>query len=678
MFAPIRQHLRFCLTLALLAAPFRLPAQTPFRQNPVDAAIQAAWQSQPNSQEQAARQDQARALFAGASPAEPQFGAWAQMLSQFYQNRGHNREARAILEDAIARAGAGGASNQTQAMLLTSLSDSWRQDGNLVKAAMYMESALQTATRPEPPVTAAQAPGGATQAIVNIDFSRAPRVGYRYSQEADYYSRLAQIYRMMGKKEKIAALAGKVRAFIPGYPSQIAAFYEQNGQLDAAAAIYREQVANTTEPWTALQARQALARILDLEEKPAEALAEYQQGIAEARASAEPAIANNAVWMSAQIGQAAIKAGVPQQAEQTFQELLRDQRFTQIKLQIVSNYSNFLLEMKRYGQAHDLLQDSLDNGSLDPEQRANILHNLSYVAQTMGDPKAGDQYAAAARALQRVPDPDWNPAGPYFREAQTALNKNQIDEAYGLALDGIAHSRPADLQSMVWQVPTIAIGMVNHKQPAKGEELYRRLFAQLESNAANLQSRIQAAQSYVPFLRMQPERRDQESAAIDEYERLLLEANGPDSGTLTEVLRMKLDAARARQQWQQGEAIARTWLEMEEGLSGVTSERYISVLQEAANIFRLGGQLPEVIALCRKSIGAADALATPNTPWRRSQARMDTANALAAAHQFEEALALADESVKICEGKTSEANFVNQRNNILRMKKAWEAGQPNQ
>src|ERR1700691_3292926 len=102
------------------------------QQAPVDALIQS-YQSAfsiGKFDEAAAARDQARALLNQIPVDDPQFANWAQRVSQLYDGAGFARQARDVLEQALARAGGLSESSPARIALLDALARSWEQDRN--------------------------------------------------------------------------------------------------------------------------------------------------------------------------------------------------------------------------------------------------------------------------------------------------------------------------------------------------------------------------------------------------------------------------------------------------------------------------------------------------------------------------------------------------------------------
>jgi len=236
-----------------------------------------------------------------------------------------------------------------------------------------------------------------------------------------------------------------------------------------------------------------------------------------------------------------------------------------------------------------------------------------------------------------------------MQKAQTAANEHRLDDAYALALHAIDTAAQAvDGQQVEWLVPQIAHALAANKEPAKGEQIFQRLLALAQSQSADsMQPLIAATQNYARFLMSQPDRLGEVPAAIEQVRHVLTEANGPDSASLAEPLHLKIDFLLSHSQWQQAEGSARELLELEESLSGNTSEPYLRALQTLARVYQATGDSGRGLPLLRQTVAIADLLDTPDNPWRRSQTRMDVAFTLARLGQFDEAETVGEEAVAL-------------------------------
>lgn len=623
-------------------------AQLQPQQDPLDTAIQAVWQARNNGQfgEAAAAREQARALLQRVPADSPQFAGWVQQVAQLYQSL--NGQARAILQDGLARTSALGDSNPSHIAMLSALGESWREDGNLLRAVGYLEQAA-AAEAVAPPVAPAQ-----SEARVAVAFSgkfSGAYFGGGYSGNViNAYTQLADLYRQLGRPDAVAAIAAKIRTLAANDENALARFYEQHGQLEEAAAIYKKLAEQATDPQAKGYAWQAVANVSARQEDYTGAIAAMQQAIAAMQSSDNPGIAGQALWMRQNLTNFMRQAGQLDQADQVYRELLQENRGGPQESQMLSMYANYLADTKRGAQGETLLKDYLAGGSpVDPQQKANMLFNLSNVARRTGDTKSADEYAKAGQALQ--PPPTF-PAGQIrigeeIQQAQAALNQHRWNDAYDLALDAIDGAPQAvDGQQVEWSVPQVAHALAANKEPAKAEQLFQRLFALAQTwKVDSMQPLITVTQSYEAFLTNQRDRRSEVPAAIEQYRSALIDANGPDSGSMAEPLRMKIAFEQSASQWANAQASARDLLELQESLSGDTSEPYLVDVQTAARAYEGSGDSARALALLRKAITIADLLGAPNNDWRRSQTRMDTAMLLARMGQFDEAETLGAEAV---------------------------------
>jgi tetratricopeptide (TPR) repeat protein len=661
--------------LFLLCSLSAVAQQSP-PQDPLDAAVQAVWRSRSNGrfEEAAAGREQARALLQRAPADSPRFGGWVQQVAQLFQNSGLNAQARAILQEALARTQPLPDSHPFHIAILNALGDSWRQDGNLLKAVGYLERAA-AAQAAAPPVAAQLEMRGVMQVNQGAFYIRDARG--RFGSGIYAYIRLAGLYQQLGRPDAVAAIAVKIRTLGSNDESALAQFYEQHAQLEEAAAIYKKLAEQAADPQAKASAWQSLANLSARQEQYTEAIAATQQAIAAVQSSDKPGIRSQALWLSQNLAGYMRQAGLPDQGDQVYQQLLQQNPGGPQETQILGAYAQYLADTKRGAQGESLLKDYLAGHSyLDPQQKMNVLFNLANVARHAGDSKSADEYQQAGQALQ--PQPSLPPAGQIrigedLQKAQTAVSQRRLDDAYGLALhiiDVAAHA--ADGQQVEWSVPQIAGSLAANKEPAEAEQLFQRLFALGQDwSVDSLQPLIAVTQNYARFLMGQPDRLNEVPAAIEQYRSLLTDANGPDSGSLVEPLRMKIEFEQSHSQWEKADASARELLKLQESLSGNTSDPYLGDLQTAARVYQAAGDSTGALPLLRKAVTIADLLATPNNDWRRSQTRMDAALALARLGQFGEAERLGEEAVALPRPvRTPRQPLAQELEQIRRMKQA--------
>ena len=503
-------------------------------------------------------------------------------------------------------------------------------------------------------------------------------IGGVYPGSAIYaYTHLADLYQQLGRPDAVAAIAVKIRTLASNDQSALAQFYEQRGWLEEAAAIYRKLAEQAAEPPAKANAWQSLANVEGRQEHYSDAISATQEAISAVQSSDNPGVSKQALWMRQNLAGYMRQAGLLDQADQVYRQLLQQSRGTPEETQILCGYALYLADTSRGAQGESLLKDYLASGSkLDPQQKMNVLFSLSNVARRTGDSNSAEEYQKSGFALQPQPPPP--PVGQVrigeeLQQAQTAMNQHRLDDAYGLALDAIDNAaRATDGQQVQWLVPQLAHELAANKEPAKAEQLFGRLLALAQDEwVDNGQPLIAVTQSYASFLMNQPDRMGEVPAAIEQYRRVLTDANGPDSGSLAGPLRMKIEFERAHSQWQTADASARELLELQESLSGDTSEPYLGDLQTAARMYEAAGDSARALPLFRKAITIADSLAVPNNDWRRSQARMDAALALARLGQFDEAETLGEEAVAMQRTmRTPMPPLAQQLEQIHRMKQA--------
>jgi hypothetical protein len=308
------------------------------------------------------------------------------------------------------------------------------------------------------------------------------------------------------------------------------------------------------------------------------------------------------------------------------------------------------------------------------QQKRNVLYHLASIAERMGDSKRAEQYRKAGDAMfPQQPPPGQILIGEEIRKAQEAATQHRWDDAYHLALHVIdVAAQAADWHQVAWFVPPIAGDLAANKEPAIAERLFQSLLGLAQNRKKDsIQPLIAATQNYARFLMSQPGRLGEVPAAIDQYRSVLTDANGPESASLAEPLRLKIEFALSQSEWERAAASAQELLELQESLSGNTSEPYLGDLWTAARVYEAAGDSLRALPLRRQAVAIADLLATSNNDWHRAQTRMDLALALAQLGQFDEALTLGEEAVALQQPSHSPAPPLTQRlEQIRQMKKA--------
>ena len=170
-----------------------------------------------------------------------------------------------------------------------------------------------------------------------------------------------------------------------------------------------------------------------------------------------------------------------------------------------------------------------------------------------------------------------------------------MDGAYGLALRVIDRAaQTVDGQQVDWLVQ-VANRLAATHEPAKAAALSATVGTRT-GTADRERAAADPGNAYVRF-DGQPARAGEMAAAIDEYRRVLTDANGPESGSMAEPLRLRMEMERGHGQWEKAEASARELLELQEWLSGSTSETYLGELQNLARLYEAAGDTAHAVVL---------------------------------------------------------------------------------
>lgn len=620
---------------------------------PVDAALQTAWQVNNNGQaeEALAARDAVRSLLQSVPSDEPRFGYWVQQVALLYQNGGHNAQARSILQEGLDRTAVLANAHPSRLPLLSAMGESWAQDGNLLKALGYLEQTAEAAAATPPPSAASGAPRAQVSprfAVLSARICCGASTG-----PLSAYTRLAQLYLQLGRQEEVRAIALKIRVLAVGNPILLARFYEQFGPAEEAAALFRDSVAQASDPNAKAGALQELANLYNQEQRFGEAVAAMQQAIAVTQSSTNQGAPNQTAWMRQALAGYFQRAGQTDRADEVYAQILRDTQEGPQEPQMLSSYANFLAQTNRAAQGETLLKSYLDgHPELDDSQQMTLLYGLANTARQGGNSQLANEYQHAAQARQPRPPVgvDRVRIGDDLQKALAAVQQNRLDDAFTLALRAIDAAPGAeDGRQVGWMLPQIANALAGREQPGRAEQLFERLFGVVETwSQSDVQPMIQAAQSYVQYLIGRPDRAADVPAAIERYRAILIEANGPESARMLEVLRTTIQFERTHSETDRAIASAQELLRLQESFSGNTSEFYLNDLQFAAGVYQSTGDAAGALPLLRRAVTIADAIAfPPQGDYRRASTRMALAQVLAVLHQFDEAEALGQEAVTL-------------------------------
>jgi tetratricopeptide (TPR) repeat protein len=641
------------LAYLLFATPVLAQSGRPVpQQAPVDALIQSYQSAYSNGKfdEAAAARDQTRALLNQIPVDDPQFANWVQRVSGIYESGGFALRARDVLEQALARAGGVGDSSPTRVALLDALSRSWEQDRNLLKSVSYLEQAV-AATEAQAPRTA-QAPvsGSRWFSVTGSRVTTAVPANY-----ADLYQRLYGLYRGLGRPQDAGAVLTRIAAHVKNSDGLLASLFQQSGQSDEAAAIYKRQAAEVADPHQAAAALQSLANLYLNAQRYGDAVAALQQAIGKTEVAGGPAAS---LGMRQSLANMFQQSGQIQAADEVYQQLMAGQTNQQIG--VVTGYANFLEQTNRVDQAEKLLNDyQASHASAEPGEQQALMMSLANVEQLSGKPELSEEYQR--RAFPNQLQPPEAGAADIMQRAIEAFNAGKLDEALILTLQALdsVHD-PSELERMYWMVSTLA----SQQAPTKVDEIYRRTITLAESwSAATVTPLLRAQQSYARSLANQ-QRRSEFEQAMERYCATLTAARGAGTGWLEDVMRLRAATSDAF-------AASQELVALEESLSGATSEPYLHATETLAGAMVSTGDRAGALPLRRKIAAIADLVYAANDS-RRATLRITAAMAYAREGQFDEAEALAREAVAIGQHiqPPQPGAFANELQQILQMKQA--------
>ena len=596
------------------------------------------------------------------------FSSWVQTVAEMYVSGARTAQARALVEEALARTGKSGTSNPNRMALLSSLAQVWQQDGNLLNAVLYQEQAVAEAEKLAASPAARSAPAGTVWAAVS---GRITRFGFSTDLGGAYHQ-LADFYRQLGRREAVETVVDRVRQLAAKQDDgRYAWFFQRYGHDQEALAMFRQQVASAANPQQAVSAWQQLADFYSAQGQYDQAISATQQAIAAARASGA-----NDIWPRQTLISILQQAGRTGQIDEVYQGMLATAGNAQDgnQFQVLLNYANYLAGAKRGAEAETLLADyRKDHPDLPEGQDWSLLNALSYAAGSSGDEKRAKAYREQAAAKQAGPKvaPIGSEIAPDFQKAQAMAQEGKTGEALALALQAIGKAPNApDREQVAWLAPSLA-GILEQKKATGAVPIYGRLFAVLEDWAADTQQPLlSATENYLHLLISQRERWAEVPVALDHFRGLLIAAHGADSAPQKNALQMTIEFAYARNAPETALQTAMETARLEESLSGTASEAYLGELRTIAECQLRAGQ-PEASAdTYLKRVAIADAGYAAGE-MIRGYTRTDAAQALARQGQFDEAERLAAEAVELSKNWPHQSSFfVQQQETIRKMRLA--------
>jgi hypothetical protein len=638
------------------------------QEDPFDAASQAYWQARQKGQYDVAtaQRERMNQLLQTMAPDDPQFAGRAQGLAQFYDADGMSATGRAVIEGALARAEGANAPAQGGASLLLNLAAFWERDRNLLKSLAPLEKAAaileQTPEADEPAQQGQRADrwmvggnspqGGARPNVISrIGPFRglAMYPGFPLTTtRMTVYTRLADLYQRLGRRDQAAAVLVKMKA-VPAESNNwnLAQYYQQHGDPEEAAAIYRRQMeASAGDPQKMLFPAQSLASAYEQMQRPGDAAAVLRESISAIEASSNPELAAESDGLRQRLAMLLYRSGHTEAADQAYPPP-PDNGVEASRLTL--NYANYLGLTQRGAQAEKILADYLTgHPGLKADEQANILTSLASLARITGDSKRAEAYQLESdqKRLPKDPPSDVIRIWPTLQKAQTEANAGNAAEAVALATQAVAQSRNAQDRESLARTVSFVANSISSKAPVQADELYRNVAEVTQSwSAETMEPWLNALEGYPPFL-LSLQRGGDALPAIERYRSALRTARGADTGWMEDPLIFTIEVERGRHSLSAAILAAQNLLGLEETLDGPTSEPFYRAAETLAELYRATGDSARALPLYQQTIAIGDAVFRADDP-RRGQSRMNAAVLLIADHRPDEAEALVLEAIQL-------------------------------
>jgi tetratricopeptide (TPR) repeat protein len=453
----------------------------------------------------------------------------------------------------------------------------------------------------------------------------------------------------------------RIAAHVKNSDGLLASLYQQYGQIDEAAAIYKREAAEAADPQQAAAALQSLASLYQGAQRYGDAVAPLQQAIGKTEVSSGPGASLGMRQILASMFQ---QSGQIQAADAVYQQLMAGQ--TNQQMWIVSSYANFLEQTNRVDQAEKLLNDyQASHASPEPGQQSNLMMALANVERLAGKPELADEYQR--RAFPNQLRPADVGVVDTMQRATEAVSAGKLDEAFNLTLKAIDIARGSLDLGRVYRMASM---LTSRQAPNKADEIYRRTISLSERwSPVAVEPQLTAQQNYANFLQYQGQFSEFEQA-VERYGATLTTARGAGTGWLEDSLRLRATTYRPEGRYKALVA-SQELVALEESLSGATSEPYLHATETLASAMEATGDRAGALPLRRKTVTIAD-LVYGSSDSRRATFRIVAAMAYAREGQFDEAEQLAKEAVAISQHMQppQPGMFTGQLQQILQMKQA--------
>jgi hypothetical protein len=626
-----------CLLVAAAVRAQQRPA------DPIFARQQAVQKARTEGRfaEAAALRDEARAILRVLPADSGPFAGWVSNVASLYQETGRTADARAVVEEALARTAALGDGHPLRIQLLVQLAGLWQADGNLLRAVSCLEKATAAHQSAAPDAGHAAKPAFVFQSGPHAVFAL-NGYGLFVADPGAAWPQLIENYYELGRPAAVDAALAKLRELAAKQgDARYAWLFERYGSFDEAAAMLRRQVDRADGQQPISSALWSLGELYLREHRYDEAIGLMQQ-------AADSAPAGN-YWIRQNLVNALHQAGKDDQAGQVYREMLASAS-DEDRLQTLLGYCFFLNQTGHAAQGESMLKQYRESHpNLGAMQEVDLLQAMASAEQASGNTPQADDYrrqAEARRVAASAPAPETHLVLADLREAEAAANGGNSDQALRLTLEALDRLPGApDRDTANWVVAQIADTLAQHRASSAAQQIYDRLFAVAEARAADSPlALLSAIESYLRHLSSRRDRWAEVPAVLNHYRSLQIAAHGADSSGAIAALQLSLSFEDARGATSAALRITRDMVAREEALSGSSSKAYIEALRRLAREQNLDGEPDAAAATFRQRIKIADA-GFPAKEMLRGAVRIEAAQFLAGQRQWDEAGRLASEAV---------------------------------
>ena len=541
----------------------------------------------------------AAALAAG--PVDPFFESAAQQAGQYFGSQGYHRKAENILRQAISAAGQADAVKARTLRL--GLAQRLSEEQKFLAAAGLIQEVLD------------EVKGATDDAAVRTRISA--------------IRQLAQLREQMGEIEAAEALLRELRTLPlppapqppsssgpqfarsgrPGFaafrmgdfsgsyagPSDLAGFYQRQGETAKAEALLKKEIEEANTPEETYRALQHHVSFLSSQQRWEESVAQLEKLTAMLNASSRPEDRQMLAGGRQQMAQTLAMAGRPERALEILRDNVAQSGGDAFQhAEALRSYASQLIQQKQFDEAEKVVEqirqpsgkNAAEVSKYAQSMADQILANIRQAQNRMEEARVlRERTMAQASRPDGAPVPVWNLLQP----VQEAMRRHKYDEALAQAQRILADAAPR-IRSNPEEIGAFT-NLIHQFPQGRQEErlqLMHALLSAMDSVVPADHPRVARALGQLADISMQVGFRAAEVTRLQErQEKILIATSGEDSPALNNVSRQRAQFYTFRGDHAEAAAELGRAVKRSEAASGPRSQPTLQIMRELTNSLQM-------------------------------------------------------------------------------------------